>query len=215
MNATRYAVIDFETTGLIAAKHLPIEIAGCVLDESFRVLSDDGRYTNGCPRFGIEGLLLPDVPITEDNAEHGAMELHTKNGLLDDLRDPTKAKETIASMTEKLGLFFDFFGIPQGSRSCVLVGNNPEFDRGFLQAYFPSIASRFHYRSVNVSSLREVASVVSGAGSQRLKTAHAPTRPHRAAADVEACVSELHTYARAMAIGADVIRASLATGGAQ
>ena len=74
-----------------------------------------------------------------------------------------------------------------------LCGNSIGTDRRFLLAYLPEIEEFLHYRSVDVSSIKELAS----AGTRALLDA-APRKAegHRALDDIRESVDELRYYRR-------------------
>ena len=90
-----------------------------------------------------------------------------------------------------------------------LCGNSIGTDRRFLAAYLPEIEEYLHYRSVDVSTLKELA--------KRWNPAHpAAAHPrkaegHRALDDIRESVEELRYYReRFMPAGPDRRRSSLA-----
>lgn len=65
-------------------------------------------------------------------------------------------------------------------------------DRDFLNVYFPSVAKLFHYRRLDVSSIRMFAECVTG------KPPMPGVKPHRAMADVRRAIAELKYWTAAL-----------------
>jgi len=80
-----------------------------------------------------------------------------------------------------------------------LCGNSIGTDRRFLAAYLPAIEDHLHYRSVDVSTLKELArrwypAVIEGAPKK--------ATTHRALADIRESVDELRFYRQKLFISA-------------
>jgi oligoribonuclease len=114
------------------------------------------------------------------------VEMHTRSGLLDQIRASTIAldeagAETLAFIKEHAPV----------ERTVPLCGNSIGTDRRFLAAYLPEIEEYLHYRSVDVSSLKELVRRwypdVLGARGWKQGT-------HRALDDIRESVAELQLY---------------------
>ena len=161
-------------TGLDPARHVIVEIATLVTDDDLEVVAEGPDLVIGC---GPEALAEMDKVVRS---------MHTKSGLL-------AAIEASAVTLEEAGeatLAFVKEHVPE-ARSVPLCGNSIGTDRRFLAAYLPEVEEYLHYRSVDVSTVKELArrwypKVV----------ADAPAKAggHRALDDIRESVAELRYY---------------------
>jgi oligoribonuclease len=130
--------IDLEMTGLDPQKERIIEIATVVTDSELNVLAEG-----------------PSIAINQSNELIQAMDewntnQHGKSGLTDRVLNSavTEAQAELATL--------DFLKqwVPEGvSPMC---GNSIGQDRRFLVRYMPELANYFHYRNLDVSTLKEL-----------------------------------------------------------
>ena len=127
-------------TGLDPARHVIVEIATLVTDDDLEIVA--------------EGPDLVVQPTEEQLAEMDpvVVEMHTKSGLLDEIRKSTMTLEEAGRQT----LAFIKQHVTQ-PRSVPLCGNSIGMDRRFLAAYLPEIEDYLHYRSIDVSTVKELA----------------------------------------------------------
>jgi oligoribonuclease len=168
------AWMDLEMTGLEPDRHVIVEIATLVTDDDLNVVAEG-----------------PDLVIHQPDAALAEMgevvvEMHTKSGLLDAIRASTITLERAGAET----LAFLAEHIPE-ARTVPLCGNSIGTDRRFLARYLPEIEEYLHYRSVDVSTVKELAKrwnpqILSGAPSKK--------ESHRALDDILESVAELQFY---------------------
>lgn len=164
--------LDCEMTGLDPEKERLIEIAVVVTGPQLT------------PR--VEGLVLV---IHQDDAVLGAMDAwntgtHGRSGLTERVRASTLAE---AGAEDQLIAFLERY-VPKGSSP--MCGNTIGQDRRFLVKYMPRLEAFFHYRNIDVSTLKELArrwrpEVVEGFKKQQA---------HTALADVHESIDELEHY---------------------
>ena len=131
--------IDLEMTGLVPEKDIIIEIATVVTDADLNVLAEG-----------------PSVAIHQNNKHLDGMDewntrQHTKSGLVQ------RVKESEISVNEAEKQTLDFlmkYVDPGASPMC---GNSICQDRRFLYNYMPKLEIFFHYRHIDVSTLKELA----------------------------------------------------------
>ena len=113
-------------------------------------------------------------------------DMHTSSGLLDEIR----ASELTLAEAGRITLEFIRAHVPK-PRTVPLAGNSIGTDRRFLAAYLPDIEEYLHYRSVDVSTVKELA-----ARWYPEAMAAAPTKAggHRAMDDIQESVAELAYY---------------------
>ncbi len=161
-------------TGLEPARHVIIEIATVVTDDNLNIVA--------------EGPDLVVHATPEQLAEMGDVvtEMHTKSGLLDAVKSSrVTLLEAQTATLEFLKTHID------EARSVPLCGNSIGTDRRFLQEYMPELEEFFHYRNVDVSTIKELA--------RRWHPAVLDAMPdketaHRALDDIKESIAELVHY---------------------
>jgi oligoribonuclease len=166
--------MDLEMTGLDPVKNVIVEIATIVTDDELNVVAEGPDLVVHQPE---EALAAMD-PVVVD--------MHTKSGLLDAIRASTVTLEEAGRRT----LEFIQQHVPQ-PRAVPLCGNSIGMDRRFLDAYLPEIENYLHYRSVDVSSVKElVRRWYPSLSSDRV----VKQGTHRALDDVRESIAELRFY---------------------
>ncbi|MFT4597066.1 MAG: oligoribonuclease [Paracrocinitomix sp.] len=138
--APMLAWMDLEMTGLDPSQHVIVEIATLITDDALNLIAEG-----------------PDLVVHATNDELAAMDdfvtnMHTKSGLLDQIKASTISLEEAGKQT----LAFLQEHIPD-ARTVPLCGNSIGTDRRFLAIYLPEIEEFLHYRSVDVSTIKELA----------------------------------------------------------
>jgi oligoribonuclease len=164
--------IDCEMTGLDPEKERLLEIAVIVT----------GPHLT--PR--IEG---PVLVIHQSDEQLGKMDAwnkgtHGKSGLI----DKVKASTTTEAEAEKLILDFLQKFLPRNASP--LCGNTISQDRRFLVRYMPKLEAFFHYRNLDVSTLKEL----SRRWKPEVYAAFKKQQRHTALADVHESIDELAHY---------------------
>jgi oligoribonuclease len=166
--------MDLEMTGLDPAKNVIVEIATLITTDDLEIVAEGPDLVVHQPE---EALALME-PIVVD--------MHTKSGLLDSIRASTISLEDAGAAT----LEFIKTHVPE-ARKVPLCGNSIGMDRRFLDTYLPEIENWLHYRSIDVSSVKELV--------RRWYPAINSSRPfkqgsHRALDDIRESISELRFY---------------------
>lgn len=166
--------MDLEMTGLDPERHVIVEIATLVTDDDLVVVAEGPDLVVHAPTVALDAM----DPFVRN--------IHTSSGLLDEILASTLSLEDAGEAT----LEFIRAHVPE-ARSVPLAGNSIGTDRRFLAAYLPRIEEYLHYRSVDVSTIKELArrwypDVV--------KAAPAKSGGHRALDDIRESVAELAYY---------------------
>lgn len=184
-------IVDVETTGLVRERAHLLEVACIVLTDQ---LQEVGRFSRVL-------LDVKGVPGDDPSLEEGAMKMHERTGLIDDIVNNRGTSIEVATgdmirMLAAAGCNVEPT-IGKFSGDLIMIGNNPDFDRMFLLRCMPHIGQLFHYRTINVSSLREVFARAAGLTVDRLKMAISEKKDsqHRAMADCENTMREFTRYA--------------------
>ena len=130
--------IDLEMTGLIPESDRIIEIATIVTNSNLQVLAEG-------PVLAIHQSDAVLAEMDDWNQEH-----HGSSGLL----KRVKVSPVGESEAEQLTLQFLSQYCERGSSP--MCGNSICQDRRFLARYMPELESFFHYRNLDVSSLKEL-----------------------------------------------------------
>lgn len=168
------AWMDLEMTGLDPAKDTIVEIATLLTDDDLAIVAEG-----------------PDLVVAASQAQLEAMsdvvrEMHTRSGLLASIQASTLSLEDAGRAT------LEFLETHISERGVVpLCGNSIGMDRRFLATHLPEIERFFHYRSIDVSTVKELArrwmpEALAAAPHKRGK--------HRAMGDIKESVAELAYY---------------------
>jgi oligoribonuclease len=166
--------MDLEMTGLEPARHVIVEIATLVTDDDLNVVAEGPDLVVHQP----ESALAEMGPVV--------VEMHTRSGLLDQIRASTTSLEEAGART----LAFLREHIPD-TGTVPLCGNSIGTDRRFLAAYLPEIEDHLHYRSVDVSTVKEL---IRRWNPALLNDAPRKRETHRALDDIRESVRELAYY---------------------
>jgi oligoribonuclease len=164
--------IDLEMTGLYPDKDRIIEIAVVVTDAQLT------RRVEG-PVFAVhQSDLVLDGMDAWNKGTHG------KSGLIERVKasaiDEASAEEQVISFLKSF--------VPKGTSP--MCGNSICQDRRFLANYMPKLETFFHYRNLDVSTLKELAKRWKPEILAGFKKAQA----HTALADIQESIDELAYY---------------------
>ena len=164
--------IDLEMTGLDPEKERIIEIATIVTDKDLNILA--------------EGPVLAIKQSDELLAKMSdwCVKTHTKNGLIERVKN-SKLTERAAELQT-----IDFLKrwVPKGASP--ICGNSVPQDKRFLYKYMPDLADYFHYRHLDVSTLKELAN----RWKPEILTQFKKRNTHLALDDIRESINELKFY---------------------
>jgi len=165
---------DLEMTGLDPSVHTIVEIATLVTDDNLKIVAEGPN------------LVIHQPPEVLDRMDDVVRNMHQRSGLLEAIGASTVTladaeQQTLAFLTEQLG----------AERSVPLCGNTIGTDRRFLAAHMPSVENYLHYRSVDVTTVREL---LARWNPEALKGTPAKADGHRALDDIRESVAELRHY---------------------
>lgn len=173
----RLVWIDCEMTGLDLEIDELVEVA---------VVITDYELTPVDPGFSV--VINPDRSALESMGDF-VRDMHTASGLLDEIPHGVSLADAEYAVLEYILKF-----VPTGGQA-PLAGNTIGTDRAFLQKFMPRVDSHLHYRSVDVSSIKEL----SRRWFPRVYfNAPAKAGGHRALADILESIRELEYYRRAV-----------------
>ncbi|WP_338571722.1 oligoribonuclease [Erwinia billingiae] len=171
-NASNLIWIDLEMTGLDPEQDRIIEIATLVTDADLNILAEG-------PVFAVHQSDAQLALMDEWNVN-----THTNSGLV----ERVKASQYDDRAAEQATLEFLKKWVPENSSP--ICGNSIGQDRRFLFKYMPELEAYFHYRYLDVSTLKELA--------RRWKPGILPgfkkQGTHQAMDDIRESVAELAYY---------------------
>jgi len=175
-SADRLVWIDCEMTGLDLAVDELVEVAVVITDYDLNLVD---------PGFAI--VINPDRSALE-NMNDFVRNMHESSGLINEIPNGVSLADAEYAVLEYILKF-----VP-AEQSAPLAGNTIGTDRAFLSKYMPRVDSHLHYRSIDVSSIKEL----SRRWFPRVYF-NAPKKDggHRALADILESIRELEYYRRA------------------
>jgi len=170
--------MDLEMTGLDPAKNVIVEIATLITDDNLEIQGE-----------GLD-LVVHQPPEALTAMEDIVREMHTSSGLLKEIEASTLTLADAGKQT------LDFITSHIAERRTVpLCGNSIGTDRRFLAVYLPDIEEYLHYRSIDVSSIKELARRWFP---KECSAAPSKASSHRALDDIKESVAELRYYREAV-----------------
>jgi oligoribonuclease len=170
----RLVWLDLEMTGLDLSRHVIVEVAALVTDSELTPLDE-----------GIDVIVhQPAEALAE--MDDFVRKMHTKSGLIPEIETSTTSlADAGAQALEYIRRHVPEPGVAP------MCGNSIGVDRRFLDQQLPELDRYLHYRSIDVSSFKELC--------RRWYPAVYQKRPHkdethRALADVLESIAELRYY---------------------
>lgn len=165
--------IDLEMSGLDPEKHVILEIAAIVTNSNLDIIAEGPNIVIHHPREALS-------TIEEWSKTH-----HESSGLLDKVkRSPSSCHKAEVETLEFLHRYSKKGESP-------LCGNSIWQDRRFLTRHMPSLSAFFHYRNIDVSTVKELV--------KRWYPALAKVKKrqdHLALNDIKESIEELKYYRR-------------------
>ena len=176
----RLVWLDLEMTGLDLSRHVIVEIAVLVTDGELEPLDE-----------GID-VIVHQPPEALAEMDDFVRKMHTKSALIGAIESSTVALADAGALT----LDYIRQHVPEAGVA-PMCGNSIGVDRRFLDQYLPDLDRYLHYRSVDVSSFKELC--------RRWYPAVYKRRPHkaethRALADVRESIAEMRFYREHMLV---------------
>ena len=164
---------DLEMTGLEIRRHVIVEIAVLVTGADLVALDD-----------GID-IVVHQPPEALAEMDEYVTTMHTRSGLL-----PAFTASTV-TLADAGASVLEYVGRHGAEGTAPVCGNSIGVDRRFLDAQLPALDGYLHYRSIDVSTLKELC--------RRWAPAVYRKRPgkqeaHRALADIHESILELAYY---------------------
>jgi len=179
--------IDCEMTGLSLERDLLVEIAVLVTDSELNVIGE-----------GVD-VVIKATPDQLAQMNEYVQSMHTSSGLITEIPHGitvSEAESLIISYLEKSSTT---------AGKSPLAGNSVSVDRSFIARDMPRLNEYLHYRTVDVSSIKELARRWYP---KAYFNAPAKTGNHRALGDIQDSIAELAYYRQSVFIPSDGAEAS-------
>ncbi len=169
--------IDCEMTGLDLATDALVEIAVLVTDSELNVIGE-----------GVD-VVIQATQVQLDAMDDFVKNMHTASGLITQIPSGI----SVSAAEEKILEYLQASGTEPGKSP--LAGNSVSVDRNFIARDMPKLNEYLHYRTIDVSSIKELAR------RWHPKTyfaSPAKTGNHRALGDIQDSIAELAYYRTAL-----------------
>jgi oligoribonuclease len=166
--------MDLEMTGLDPDRNVIVEMATLITDDDLTIVAEG------------PDLVIHATAEELDRMEPVVRDMHTRSGLLERIQ---ASSMTLTEAGEET-LAFLRAHIP-APRTVPLCGNSIGTDRRFLAVHLPEVEDFLHYRSVDVSTIKELARRWYP---EAVASAPRKAGSHRALDDIRESVEELRHY---------------------
>ncbi|QQS16505.1 MAG: oligoribonuclease [Neisseriales bacterium] len=164
--------LDMEMTGLCPVTDRILEVGMLITDHDLNILAKAPSW------------VLHQTDVVLEVMDTWNTQTHQKSGLIDQVKASVLTEQAVEhAMVD----FMKQYAAPQSSPMC---GNTVHQDRRFLAQWMPQAEAYFHYRNIDVSTLKELA--------KRWKPAivkqFVKVSKHEALADIIESVEEMRYY---------------------
>ena len=164
--------IDMEMTGLDVDRDHVLEIASVVTDKNLNVLAEGP----------VIAIYQPDSIL--DSMDDWNINQHTKSGLIE------RVKKSKITEEEAEALTLEFLKQYVDEKKSPLCGNSIYQDRKFLWKYMPTLERFFHYRNLDVSSIK----ILAMNWAPKVYDGFKKDSKHLALSDIHDSINELRYY---------------------
>ena len=175
-----FVFVDLETTGLNHFTDSILEVGMAITDLELNVIDQDSWVCN---------LMLAPEPHGPETWGEMAWAMHQKNGLYE------LCLRQGLSYTAVENAAIDFMRankVDSTHARMEMCGSSVHFDRRFLMQQLPGLEAQFHYRNLDVSTIKVM--VNKWCPDVRYPSSHELDKQHRALSDVNETIAELHYY---------------------
>jgi oligoribonuclease len=164
--------IDLEMTGLDTQRDSIIEIATVVTDGNLEVIAEGP----------VLAIRQPDEVLAA--MDEWNTRQHGSSGLT------ARVRQSTVTATEAERLTLEFLGTLVPAKASPMCGNSICQDRRFLAREMPALEAWFHYRNLDVSTLK----ILAGLWAPEVLAGVAKNTSHLALADIHDSIAELRHY---------------------
>ncbi len=171
-NQNRLIWIDMEMTGLVPETDRVIEIAMVVTDNDLNTVAE------------APVMVVSQADDVLYNMDTWNKSTHAKSGLIEKVKVSPWSEQAVETQ------MLSFLSEHVPARTSPMCGNSICQDRRFLARWMPQLEAYFHYRNLDVSTLKELAKRWKPEVAQGLKK-HGK---HEALADIYESINEMKYY---------------------
>ena len=168
--------IDIEMSGLDPDKDVVLEVAAIITNAQLETVAE------------APVLVVHQPDSVLDNMDDWNRKTHGKSGLTQRVKD---SKLNEAEVADRMVAFISQY-VPQNASP--LCGNSVHQDRRFMVRHLPKFEAWFHYRNLDVSTLKELAR----RWKPELLAGLVKHGKHEALADIQESIDELRYYRQHM-----------------
>lgn len=203
MGKVQFAVVDVETTGLEHEPGMILELGILLLD--VQLAEVDNFHCIVADDNAVAWLNHLDTLAAQEREHHYGIEpwsgaklvseMHARSGLSDEIRtaNGNGHKITEALMEKQAIEFMRSHGVGKGQLAVPMTGSTINFDRRWIGAKMPELNEQFHYRNIDVSSIKGLVDIYRGDLTAKRNELN-PQGLHRSIADCRDTVGELAFY---------------------
>lgn len=177
MDDTKILWVDIETTGLKAQEDLILEIG-------LRITNAQGDNLDE-----ITSLVWNPNWRAQLMKMESVFDMHAKSGLVDDLEDLGRRPDHTAYSPDAVATKLDNWLTGRLGTNLIgvlpMAGNSVHYDRSFLAEHMPNLLNWWHYRNLDISSMREACRILNYPLFQRMPQ---HVKAHRPQADIDESV---------------------------
>jgi oligoribonuclease len=171
-NLDRLVWLDLEMTGLDPDKDRIIEIAMVITNANLEVIAQSAE------------IAIYQSPQVLDGMDAWNKSTHARTGLID------RVSRSTISDAQAEAMMLDFLNAHLAAKESPMCGNSICQDRRFLARYMPTLEAFFHYRDLDVSTIKELARRWYPDIAKSFKK----RSQHSALADIQESIDELRHY---------------------
>ena len=171
-DANNLVWLDMEMTGLEPDRDRIIELAMIVTDASLETLAESPVWV----------VHQPDSVL--DAMDDWNKTTHGRSGLIDRVRSSTQDEAIVAAEAQAFMVQW------VGKRESPMCGNSICQDRRFMARHMPTLEACFHYRNLDVSTLKELCR----RWKPQIAKGFVKKADHTAMADIRESIAELRYY---------------------
>ena len=171
-NANNLVWLDMEMTGLLPDHDRIIEMAIVVTDSELRLVAESPSWAVHQSEEVLAGM------------DEWNQKTHGRSGLIERVRASTLDEAAVEAAA------LEFLEKYSGKGLSPMCGNSIGQDRRFMARYMPTLEAFFHYRNLDVSTLKELCK----RWQPEIYKGFKKKSPHTALADIHESIGELQYY---------------------
>lgn len=188
MAQARVVILDLETTGLDASQNIILELGIQTYTAQLELIAEKSWIAS-------DQITQDHVNWCINGGNDYVAEMHTRNGLFEQIlsTDPSSGKSHAEIQNEAIE-WLSKFNLGKNHIRLPLCGSSIHFDRKFLTAQMKELDDQFHYRNIDISSIKELARIYNPELVSKQADSVPFDKEHRVLGDCTASRNELAYY---------------------